>query len=288
MNATNVLIIGCGDIGRRLATAFLTDGALVTGIVNSRSSADALRGLGITPWVSDLDSSAFTVPDGPFDVIYHMAPPPGDGTVDTRTTRLLNRLPPWPRIVYLSTTGVYGDRNGAWTDESVVPEPTSARGRRRLDAETQVTAWSDMNGVEHVILRVAAIYGPGRLPLGRLHAGAVAIRPDEAAPTNRIHANDLTTICMAAAANVSTGAIYDCADGTPTSSAEFLSALADLTGLPRPRLVSAHEADGVLPVTALDFLRESKRIRARRVREELGVELEFPDFRDGLRASLDA
>jgi nucleoside-diphosphate-sugar epimerase len=170
----------------------------------------------------------------------------------------------------MSTTGVYGDADGAWIDEETPPAPTSARGGRRLDAERQVARWGDAHGVPVVILRVAAIYGPGRLPRARSGRGDV--------PVNRIHVDDLATTCVAAADRGAAGRVYDCADGTPVTQDAFLETLARLGG---PDLRGA-------PPVVNDFLDESKRIRARRIRDELGVALRYPDHEAGLRATLGA
>lgn len=232
-----VLIIGCGDIGRRVAVSIHATGGTVTGVVRTPESADAIRAIGIEPWTTDLDRDDATLPAGPFDVVFHMAPPPRTGDTDPRTARLLTRLPPCSRLVYLSTTGVYGDRGGEWVDEDSVPAPTSARGRRRLDAESRLRAWCEGNGVEWVILRVAAIHGRGRT--------VSATGPDSGGTVwvNRIDADDLARVCVAAATSATAGTVYDCADGEP------------VRHRPGDRGFS-----------------ESKRVRGRRMRELMGNE----------------
>ncbi len=283
---SRILIVGCGDIGLRVAALHRASGDEVVGVVRSQASARKLQDAGVQPLVTDLDSRGAVTPEGRFDVVYHFMPPPPHGDHDGRTAALLQTLPPFPRLVYMSTTSVYGDHGGEWVDESTPVNPSNQRGRRRLDAERQLMTWGDANGVVIVILRVAAIYGPGRLPLDRLREGTVAIRPEEAAPSNRIHADDLATVCVAAAARAKHGDIFNCADGAPSSQAEFLMTLSELAGTPPPKLIAARDAESLLPESMLGFLRDSKRIRAERIRSDLGVELRNPDHESGLRAIL--
>lgn len=229
-----VLIVGCGDIGMRVAESYRAAGAAVTGIVRGPASIERLRAAGVEPWRADLDADDFTLPDGRFDLVLHMAPPPREGDIDPRTARLLAAGPDCERLVYLSTTGVYGDRGGEWVDEDTPPAPTSDRGRRRLDAERRIAEWSTRSGAEAVVLRVAAI-----------DRGTTLAEPDDGVMVwiNRIGADDLARACVAAAAQGRAGAVYDCADGTP-----------------KRRRLSKDSG-----------FAESKRIRARRLRDELGI-----------------
>ena len=283
---SRILIVGCGDIGLRVAALHNAAGDEVVGVVRSQSSALRMSDAGIQAVIADLDLSGLLAPAGRFDVVYHFMPPPPHGDHDSRTEALLSTLPPFPRLVYMSTTSVYGDHGGGWVDENTPVNPSSQRGRRRVDAEHQLMSWGVANGVSVIILRVAAIYGPGRLPLQRLREGAVAVRPEEAPPTNRIHADDLAAVCFAAARQAHHGDIFNCADGAPSSQAEFLMTLSKLAGTPPPKLIAARDAESMLPASMLEFLSDSKRIRAERIRKVLGVELRNPDHESGLRSSL--
>lgn len=281
-----VLVVGCGDVGLRVARLHLARGDTVTGIVRSENAAAGLASVGLVPWVVDLDAGPPEFGNRRFDIVHHHAPPPPSGTRDTRIQYLLDTLPPPRRFVLLSATSVYGDHGGSWVNEDTSPAPTTDRGRRRLDAETWVLDWTRRTGCHAVILRVAAIYGPGRLPLERLRAGTVAIRPEEAHPTNRIHADDLASVCLAATESGQDGAVYNCADGHPTTQAEFLTDLARIAGLPPPELVTRAEAEQRLPESMLSFLRDGKLIRPDRMQRELGVTLRYSDHRAGLEATL--
>lgn len=228
-----VLIAGCGDLGVRVGTKYLAAGESVVGLVRSADSAARLATAGIAPWVADLDAPPLRLPGAAFDLAFHFAPPPRTGASDPRTGALLAALPRCGRLVYVSTTAVYGDHGGAWIDEATPPAPGTDRGRRRLDAERQVRAWGEATGTATIVLRVAAIWGPGRdRRQPPRAAGGLPV------PVNRIHVDDLADVCVAAAARAADGAVYDCADGAPTENG---------------------------------WMDESKRVRAQRIRAELGV-----------------
>jgi nucleoside-diphosphate-sugar epimerase len=186
------------------------------------------------------------------------------------------------RIVYISTTGVYGDCQGDWVDESRPPNPQVDRARRRYDAERQLQAWRAAGGGEVVVLRVAGIYGPDKLPLQRLRRQVPMVGEDEAPWTNRIHIDDLVTVCLAAMARGANGAVYNVSDGNPGNMRDYFDRVADLHGLPRPPLVRLAEADGQLSQGLLSYLGESRRLDNRRMREELGVRLRYPTLDEGL------
>lgn len=277
-----VLIIGCGDIGRRVARRHLRHGDYVTGLVRSQAGAQRLAAEGVLPLVTDLDSDDAPLPEA--DLVYHFAPPPGTGTRDTRTERLLSRLPAPVHLVYISTSGVYGDHQGAWVDETTPPNPQTDRARRRLDAERRLLAWGRQEAVSVVILRVGGIYGPGRLPIDRLDQVTV-ICPDEAPYTNRIHADDLAAVCVAAAEHGEPGGIYNVADDEPGTLTEYFYQVADAVGRPRPPCVSLQAAPKHLSPGMLSYVRESRRMRTDKMKT-LGIQLRYPGLKDGLAASL--
>ncbi len=288
----NVLIIGCGDIGRRIARR-LPDRRIV-GLVRSEESAQRLRAAGIEPLQRDLDSADFALPElAPRTTLFHLAPPPPRGRSDPRTERLLAALaqcscPPLC-VVYLSTSGVYGDCGGAWVDETWPARPRADRAWRRWNAERQLLTWSATSGVPVVRLRVGGIYAPDRLPVARLRSGRLRVLCPEGAPwSNRIHAEDLARVCIAAAERGRSGALYNASDGHPTSMTDYFYRVADHLGLPRPPCVPADSAESELSPEMLSFLRESRRLDNRRMREELGVTPEFPDLDSGLRARVES
>jgi nucleoside-diphosphate-sugar epimerase len=215
-------------------------------------------------------------------------PPAPSGDRDQRLERLLEVCIGNPRrIVYLSTTGVYGDHAGGEVDEETPAAPRTPRAARRLAAENLLRDWADARAVCWCILRIPGIYGPGRLPLERLRRGDPAIDPAEAMPGNRIHVEDLVSACVAAGASPQAdGRIYNVTDGTDDSPTAYLQRVARLSDLPPPPLISKAEAEKSLPAMALSFLGESRRVQNRRMLEELGVELAYHDLDAGIRASL--
>jgi nucleoside-diphosphate-sugar epimerase len=215
--------------------------------------------------------------------------PPAKGSDgDPRLERYLESLESMPRrLIYLSTTGVYGDRAGAVVNEDTPTAPITARAARRVAAERTLRAWADARRVSWCILRVPGIYGPGRLPLERLRRGEPAVVPREATPGNRIHVADLVTACVAAGvAAAADGRIYNVTDGSEDSLTEYLLRVAEIAKLPAPPLVSRAHAERALSETSWSFLAESRRVDNRRMLDELGVALEFHDLDAGIRASL--
>lgn len=282
-----LLIVGCGYLGRRVAALEQAEGAHVTGVVRSAESARALEAAGIEARIADLDAPE-TLAALPLHGarVYYLAPPPSSGATDPRIEALLaqaDRDAARPqRVVLLSTTGVYGDCHCEWVDERRAPRPQADRARRRLAAEQTLQAWAARTGVAAVILRVPGIYGPGRLPVERLRKGSPVLQEDQAPFSNRIHVDDLARACLAAARRGRPGAVYNASDGHPTTMTDYFFQVADALGLARPPVLDREQARGELSAGMLSYLAESKRIDNRRLREELGVELQYPDLARGL------
>lgn len=281
------MILGCGYLGQRVARAALDAGAPVTGVVRSAESAAALRQAGIEARLLDLDQAlpSADLPELRDAELFYFAPPPRQGTDETRVGRLVagfEQLGQPCRVVYLSTTGVYGDCAGAWVDENRPADPRVDRARRRWDGEQRFRAWSRATGGELVILRVAGIYGPDKLPLARLRRGEPTVRESEAPYTNRIHIDDLVEVCRAAMARGRNGAIYNASDGTPGNMTDYFNRVADWAGLARPPQISLAEAESRLSAGMLSYLRESRRLDSRKLQQELGVEFKYPDLQSGL------
>ena len=279
-------IIGCGDVGGRLAARERAAGHTVRALARRPEAAEALRRKHIEPVSGDLDD-----PDSLRDLpvassqVFYFAPPPAEATTDPRMVHLVAALQDGPvpeRVVYLSTSGVYGDRGGAWVDEVTAPAPRTDRARRRLHAETVMRDWGRRRGVAVVVLRVGGIYGDGRLPAARLRQARPVLRPEDCGYTNRIHVEDLVTACQAAAERGGADRIYNVSDGRPGTMTEYLFAVADALGLPRPPVVAWDQADARLTAGELSYLRESRRLDNRRMVAELGVELRYPDLASGL------
>ncbi len=219
--------------------------------------------------------------------IVYLAPPPDAGTTDPRLGRLLAALGDArpAAVVYLSTTGVYGDAGGGSVDESSPVAPGSDRARRRVAAEQMTRQWCEMRGVRAVVLRVPGIYGPDRLPLERLQSGEPALAPEDSGPGNRIHVDDLVSSCVAALERPVSG-VFNVGDGDHSSTTVFLQTVAALAGLPAPALVSLAEARGRISPGLLSYLVESRRVLTHRMCEELGVVPRYASHADGIAASL--
>jgi nucleoside-diphosphate-sugar epimerase len=282
-----MLIVGCGDLGRVLAGRARAAGRPVHCLVGSDGSAAELRRQDYPAAACDLDREApdlsrELVADG----VFYLAPPPSSDTTDPRLARFLAALPAGsgPRIVYIGTTGVYGDCGGDWVDETRPINPQVDRARRRADAERQLQYWRAGDGGELVVLRVAGIYGPGRLPLERLRRGVPMVGEDEAPWTNRIHIEDLASVCEAAMERGGDGEVYNVSDGSPGNMRDYFDRVADLFGLPHAPLVGLAEAEGTLSAGLLSYLGESRRLDNRKMLRELGVELRYPDLALGLQS----
>jgi nucleoside-diphosphate-sugar epimerase len=282
------LIAGAGYTGLRLARR-LQPRWRVIALARSDAAATRLAGAEIEVLRADLDGKlepdALAVADG--SAITYLVPPPESAGGDPRLTGFLGALGGVrPSVVlYMSTTGVYGNTGGQVVTETSPVAPSSDRGRRRAAAERIVSEWCNARDVRWVVLRVPGIYGPGRLPLDRLRRGEPAIRPEEAGPGNRIHVDDLVTACVAALERPVQG-IFNVTDGDHASTTEFAQRTAALAGLPPPPLVALAEAPGRISPGMLSFLVESRRVDNRRMREELGVEPRYARLDAGIAASL--
>ena len=281
-----VFIVGCGDIGCRLARRLQSQGMPVAALARSPLRAQALEAAGITPYSGDLDDAAppLSLPEG-IDTLYYLAPPPPSGSGDPRMVHALEALKSPPnRLVYISTSGVYGDCDGNWIDETAPLNPKTDRGLRRLEAERLVRDYAARTGCEALVLRVPGIYGDGRLPKARIQQGLPVIDPLEAPFSNRIHADDLAEACLKARTHGRSGQAYNISDGNPTTMTDYFWQVADHLGLPRPPAIPLVEARKVLTPAMLSFLEESKRLDNRRMRDELGVVLRYPTLQEGLKA----
>jgi nucleoside-diphosphate-sugar epimerase len=283
------LIVGCGYTGLRLARR-LHPRWQVSATARSTSAAASLAAAGICVVPADLDvplapGSLAQVADGA--AIAYLSPPPDTGAIDPRLANFLAALgPARPSVLlYMSTTGVYGDTRGETVTEDSPLAPSNDRSRRRVAAEAAARTWCDARGVRCVVLRVPGIYGPGRLPLDRLQRGEPALRLEDAGPGNRIHVDDLVTACVAALDRPVRGA-FNVTDGNPATTTEFLQRTALVAGLPAPPLVALAEAHGRISAGMLAFLRESRTVDNRRMREELGVEPRYAHLDAGIAASL--
>lgn len=284
----DVFIAGCGYVGWHLLDA-LPNSTNITVLSHSASNSAALQQRGISVIRRDLDQAdAQPLPPLAGTLLYYFIPPPSSGNSDPRLQRFLAAMDPASapeRIILISATGVYGDCDGDWVDETRPPAPNSERGQRRLDAEQQLARWSRQHAVATRILRVAGIYGPDRLPAARLQKGLPVLREQESPWSNRIHIDDLIQACLAAAEHGSDGAVYNIADGNPSTMTDYFLQVAELLQLPAPEQISLRQARQQMSAGMLSYLAESRRLDNRRLREELHVTLRHPTLETGLPAS---
>ena len=272
-----LLIIGCGDVGMRLLPLVCTR-FRVFAVTSSAHRCAQLRAAGAIPIVANLDHPltlrrlANLAPN-----VVHLAPPQGDGEVDHRTRHLIAILPAGANVVYVSTTGVYGDCQGQLIDETRTVAPHNARAWRRVDAERVLRGWARRVQGQLAIVRAPGIYARERLPLARLRQGTPALLAQDDVYTNHIHADDLARIVALALFRALPGRIYNAVDDTRMKMGDYFDAVADAFGLARPpRVARAQLAQEVSPIK-LSFMSESRLMRNERIRRELRVRLRYPD-----------
>ena len=284
----DIFIVGCGGIGSLIAKQWQQRGADISALARSEISTSSLTLLAITPAAGNLDKPE-TLLNLPINKkwVYYFAPPPTTGSTDPRMQAFISALQSNPGrplgIVYISTSGVYGDRQGAWVDEEAKPAPVTDRARRRLDAEQQLRVWGRSSGVPIIILRVGGIYGPGRLPLKRLQRAEPVLHPDQSPYSNRIHADDLVQTCLAAVERGVADTLYNVCDDAPSTMTDYFFTIADAVGLPRPPTITLQQAREIVTPTMLSYLTESRRLVNRRLHDELQVTLHYPDLSSGLK-----
>lgn len=288
----HALVLGCGYTGERLALRLLDDGHRVTGSTRRPERAEELRGTVVEPVlldVSDPESLRELSGLSP-DVVFYLVPPlrhadePGREVGDV--IDVLGRAP-LDCFVYVSSTSVYGDRDGEWVDETDEPCPDSSTGRARLTAERTVLEKGWSRDARPRIARVAGIYGPGRTLRDAIADGRYHLVEGLDALSNRIHVDDLAAGLVAVWERGENGRVYNLVDDEPHRSADFARRVAEIAGLEIETL-RAEEARERYSETRWARKAGSKRVSNRRLREELGVELEHPTWREGVPAALSA
>lgn len=278
-----ILIVGCGDVAQR-AILLLTKHYRVYALVRNPAYCAGLRRLGAVPIVGDLDDRASLARiKGLADAVLHFAPPLSAGDTDTRTRNLLGALSHGrrpSRLVYISTSGVYGDCRGESVSETRPVNPGAARGRLRVDAELQIRDWARCNGVNASILRVPGIYATDRLPLGRLQQPCIVATED--GYTNHIHADDLARISVAALQRGKPCRIYHASDDSQMKMGAYFDAVADAYGLPHAPRLSRVEVQRAVSPMMYSFMNESRMLTNRRIKRELKVRLKYPAVADFL------
>ena len=276
-----LLLIGCGDIARRLMPLLVGRYHLLA-LLRHREESAGWRAMGATPLIGDLDQPAtLRRLAGVAEIVIHLAPPPNTGEVDRRTRHLLAALAqpeqrPPRQIIYISTSGIYGDCHGAVVSETRRPNPQTARARRRLDAEAALRDFARRQRCCVSILRVPGIYASDRLPLERLQRHLPALHPDEDVYTNHIHADDLARLCALALWRARPGRVYNACDDSRQKMGEYFDVVADAFGLARPPRLPRIELAAAVSPMLLSFMSESRRLDNRRIKDELRVRLAHP------------
>ncbi|WP_255539736.1 SDR family oxidoreductase [Polynucleobacter sp. MWH-Creno-3A4] len=284
----SILIIGCGDIGMRVAQQ-LSRSHRVFALTSSKNRFQELRDVGAIPIWGDLDKpETLWRLSGLAQTVIHLAPPQNQGNRDYRTRNLLRILAQGSnavrRFIYISTTGVYGDHKGAKVSETTPVSPESERAYRRVDAERVLRLWAPAHGVTLTILRVPGIYAANRLPIERLQSQTPALLPEEDAYSNHIHSDDLARLICATVYHGKPQRIINACDGCETKMGDYFDEVADAYGLGRPSRKPASELQKLVSPMLWSFMRESRRVTNTRL-HELKTPLRYPSVADFLKTT---
>ena len=288
-----LLCLGLGYSGRAVAERAMAKGWLVTGTSTTEAGAGRLRKAGIDAHVFDGSTVTQELRDAlqeAQNVLVSIPPErnganaPEAGKADAALRKLgdLLAISPVAWIGYLSTVGVYGDHGGAWVDEDTPAAPASQRSKARLAAETGWQAIGERAGARVQVFRLAGIYGPGRSPFDRLRQGTAQriIKPGQV--FNRIHVDDIADCVLAGLAGRGSSGTYNVTDDLPAAPQDVVAHAAEILGVVPPPEVPFDQAP--LSDMARSFYSENKRVRNVRLKSELGIQLCYPTYREGLAA----
>lgn len=283
-----VLIVGCGDVGTRCLP--LLRHARVTVLSSTPERVTELRQQGVRALLGNLDApDSLRRLSGLASRVLQLAPPAArtDGiSRDAALARALLKRPSLQRMVYASTSGVYGDCQGAWVNETRQPKPQTERAIRRWAAEQTWRQFSRIMGTSLCVLRVPGIYAldrEGGTPIERLRKGTPALLAEDDVFTNHIHANDLARACLRALWRPRLQALINVCDESAMKMGIYFDLCAELFNLPRPPRLPKVELERLLPPMAMSFMRESRRLDNSRMKKQLGLLLHYPHVLDGLK-----
>lgn len=290
MTNQQVKIIGCGYIGKKIAAMLLEQNITPRCFVHSQASMEACESLDLPVQRCELDDDkVFSDNTESFEKasLMYLAPPPPRGREDSRMSHFLHYLETREatpaKIVLVSTTGIYGDCNGEWIDESHPINPQADRAYRRVDAERQLNGYCEKNSIPLVIFRVPGIYAADKLPIKRITSGEPIVRAEDSGFTNRVHAHDLAAFCVEAlTSDVERGA-YNCCDGQPSTMNDYFMKVADAKGVDRPAEISLEQAREVLSAGMLSYLAESKRISNEKLLSNFKTRFTYENLQAGLK-----
>ncbi len=282
-------IVGCGYTGLQLAERRIMHGYNVHALSRTLDHCQLLQDKKIRVTRGDLDhDKPLVFPDINIENLFYLVPPNPAVAGDRRVAKLLtalNHVSPPNRIVYISTTGVYGDAKGAWVDEKSEINPLSRNAKNRVVAELAFKEWCQFNAVNLTILRVAGIYGSERLPVKRIKQGLKVVKKSESAVSNRIHVFDLVSICERVTATDEVFDIVNVADGNPSTMTDYFVKVAKMYDLPQPEEITMNQAMQEFSSEMISYLKESKKVSNKKLREKLGYCLRYPNLESGLSAS---
>lgn len=290
MNYSSLAIVGCGDVGIRVAKLAAEQHLKVSAFSRGNKISPGFEIPGVVINQCDLDNpETLSELDFQGSALLYSAPPPGGGVMDTRIRNFLTALKPGcspAKILYISTTSVYGDCGDETVTEERAINPTNHTAKRRCDAERRFSKLGVEQGVPVVILRVAGIYGPGRIPMQRILSQEPLLNENEAGYSNRIHADDLAEVCMAAFDKGEDGDIFNVCDGEISKMTDYFNAITDLMNLPRLPQVSLEEAHKVMSPLMFVYMTESRKISNKKMLEKLAIKLKYPTMLEGLKVSI--
>jgi nucleoside-diphosphate-sugar epimerase len=288
MASGTLLSIGHGYSAAALAARLVPQGWQVLGTTRQPERMEAMRATGVHPLRWPLTDPAGTLRQATH--LLTSAPPEAgsDPVLDALGTVLTSAGTSLRWIGYLSTTGVYGDHKGGWVDEDTQPAPGNARSRARLAAEQRWLALGRVADIPVHIFRIGGIYGPGRAPFAAIREGKArsVVKPGQV--FGRIHVEDIARVLEASMQAPNPGRVYNVVDDEPAPGEEVRAHAAALLGLPPPPTVSYEEEAPRMSEMAKSFYAESRKVRNTRIRQELGVDLAYPSYREGLAAILAA
>ncbi|MFN3231383.1 MAG: SDR family oxidoreductase [Alphaproteobacteria bacterium] len=282
-----LFVFGLGYTAQVISLRLLSEGWQIAGTCRSQEKKAALEAAGIRAFLFDADrplENTASALDGATHVLHSVPPGEAGDAVLMHHGQDIAALEGLQWFGYLSTTGVYGDHQGGWVDESTPRTPAGPRGQRRADAELGWMAHYEQSGLPVHLFRLPGIYGPGRSALDSVRAGRTRRLFKDGQVFSRIHVEDLASGVIASMKRPNPGSAYNLCDDEPAPPQDVTAFACDLLGLPVEPLTPIEEAD--LSPMARSFYGESKRVRNDKMKTELGVTLAYPTYRDGLRALL--
>jgi nucleoside-diphosphate-sugar epimerase len=281
----NHIIIGYGYCGYYLAKALLTKKEKVTAIARHQAFENAkLEGLNYLS-ANVEQPMTLNVQDA---IIYYLIPPPKQGQHDGTLQTFIQQMQGVPeKIIYFGSSGVYGDQQGSWVDESSACNIKNNLQRRRLDAEAQWLAYAKKQNIPCIILRTSGIFGPGRLPLETVRQNQPIIKPEQAPWVNHIYVKDLVQIALLLSETCHQSSIYNISDGQPLPMGSLASYCAEMLNHPPLPMLDFDEIWAKASPMKKNFLSASKRLSIQALKSKLGDKLQLSDFKTAVKSCIE-